>query len=372
MNSTQDLILGVLGTKWCGFKYPGVEAYLVSIERSGFRGRKIMIVFDIRPEVREKLIEYGFELIDVPSPRDPFFHARMRLAWEYLKNHQKEFRYIFWLDIKDLVLQSDPSVWMEQNIGSDSIIGSTECVTIQQEETNQIWARAILGEDKYKEIKDTEVINGGTWAGVSEAMTEVFHAVHLMIYSYQGPYPPCQIAINYILRSKAFIDRLRIPRWSEGFASCLHPMWWSGARAKCRPYLRDSPPVLDINTALLYPGTKSDPRNHSVSFNDSWGKDKSLSVVPSTDPQYGVECVVFPKNNPFAIVHGYDRDWALKSLFEFKYRFEGDFDLQEFKENQEHKASLVLQPKRLRRPNGECSVPSSSTSNKRQPFVRII
>lgn len=330
-----------------------------------------MLTWQIRPEVRHKLIEYGFEVVDImPWPPEPFFHARMRLCWEYLKDHYKEFRYIFWLDIKDLVLQSDPSVWMEQNIGTASLIGSTECVTIQQEETNQIWARAILGEDKYQEIKNDEVINGGTWAGESEAMTEVFHQVHLGCNTYGGPYPPCQMWINYIMHTKPFVDMLYIPRWSEGFAACLHPVWWSGARTKCRPYLRDQAPVLNIDTSVLYPGIKINPKNQSVAFNDRWGKDTPMNIISSAiNPLAGVECVKFPQNKPFAIVHGYDRDWALKEMFEFKYRFDGDFNLQAFKANQEYKASLVPQVKRLRRPIAQ-DKPISPTPPR--AFTRIL
>src|ERR1700675_1523417 len=324
MDSTQDVVLGVLGTQWARLKYPGVEAYLVSLDRSGFTGRKIMIVWDIHPETRYFLIKHGFELIDVPSPAEPFFHARMRVAWEYLKDHYTEFRYIFWCDIKDFVFQSDPSKWMEDNLGTASLIGSTECVTIQQEETNQIWARAILGDVRYETLKNEEVINGGAWAGESRAMTEVFRMVHLGCKSYAGPYPPCQIWINYVLRQEPFESMLRIPRWYEGYAACLHPMWWSGARAKCRPFLRDIPPVIDLDTAVLYPGRVESGADVRLLFNDRWGKHCTLTTVPANTSTSlaGIECVKSPTYKPFALVHGYDRDWMLKSIFEFKYRFE--------------------------------------------------
>ena len=332
MNSEQDLILGVLGGTWVGFSYPGIEAYVESIKRSGFLGRKVMLVWGIRPEVRVKLVEYDFELVDLPQPSDSFFHARMRVAWEYLKDHHKEFRFVFWFDIKDFVFQTDPSVWMEENIGSSKLIGSTECVTIEQEETNQIWARAILGEDKYQEIKDEEVINGGTWAGTAEAMTEVFGEVHRGCQTYSGPYPPCQLWINYVMRQKQFKSLLRIPRWSESFAACLHPVWWVGAREKCRPYLRDQAPMLHLSTCTLYPGSGTNPLHESVEFNNRWGQDKPLSIISAASgPMMGVECVVSPTKKPFAVVHGYDRDWAVKEIFEFKYRFGKQFNLEEFK-----------------------------------------
>ena len=162
MDKTSDLILGVMGGTWVGpGSYPGVEAYLESIQRSGFTGRKVMLVWGIRTETRQKLVEYGFEIVDLPQPLDPFFHARMRVCWEYLKEHHQEFRYIFWLDIKDLILQNDPSVWMEQNIGTNSLVVATEPVPIIREETNWLWANTILGESKAKELEDCLVLNGG-------------------------------------------------------------------------------------------------------------------------------------------------------------------------------------------------------------------
>ena len=333
MDKTQDVILGVLSGPGYVFKYPGLEAYLESLSRCGYTGRKVMLVWNISPVAREALLRFGFELVDInPWPSDKFFHARMRLAYEYLSKHKDEFRFVFWFDIKDFIFQSDPSVWMEKNIGKYELIGSTECMTIEQEETNQIWALTILGEERYQEIKDEEVINGGTWAGKSSTMTEVFRQVSLGCQTYDGPYPPCQIWINYVMRQKPFKDVLYIPRWSEGFAACLHPMWWVGAREKCKPYLRDEAPVLDLHRCILYAGGKSSPNNLCVKFTNRWGKDGPVRIETFEDSLQGVECVTDPKTKSFCVVHGYDRDWSLKELFEYKYRFGKKFDLEEYKD----------------------------------------
>ena len=366
MDKTQDLILGVIGGTWVGpGAYPGVEAYLESIKRSGFIGRKVMLVWGIRNETRAKLIEYGFELVDLPQPSDPFFHARMRVSYEYLKDHYQEFRYIFWLDIKDLILQSDPSVWMEQNIGEYGIVASNECVTIEQEETNKLWAQSILGEEKYQEIKDEEVINGGTWAGKADVMTEVFHQAHLGCYSYQGPYPPCQIWINYVLRQSPFKEVLHIPRWSEGFAACLHPCW-SPWRTPCWPNKRDPHPVLDLNTCTLHAGTIPNSENPMIVFNNRWGSVRNVQVGSPSHPLQGVECENNPKGKAFVIVHGYDRDYDVKSLFEFCYRFNGSFDFESFKKYNEELVSQQPTSRRisksLRRIQGEVFV-----GNRKQP-----
>lgn len=391
MNSTQDLILGVLGTQWERSRPGGVEAYLESIKRVGFVGRKIMIVWDIHPTTRSALLLHGFELVDLSTPNDPFFHARMRVCWEYLKNHYKEFRYIFWLDVKDLVLQSSPSNWMEKNIGSAKLIGSTECITIEQEETNQLWARSILGENKYQEIRTCEVINGGTWAGEAEAMTEVFHQVHLGCQSYTGGFPPCQIWINYVMHTM-FKDIMRIPRWSEGFAACLHPCW-SPWRVPCWPYMRDAHPVLNINTCTLHAGTFPDANNEMIVFNPLWGNnprvqiaDRRLKIETPSHPLQGVECVDKPRGKAFSIVHGYDRDWDMKALFEFKYRAGGKFDLETFEElkalevvnlfeeykkfNEEMARNLPATRRPLRRPGREGITSDYQLSQQGRVFKR--
>ena len=369
MDSTDDLILGVLGTQWERTRPGGLESYLESIKRVGFAGRKVILVWDIHPATRASLLAGGFELVDLPTPADAFFKARMRVCYEYLKEHSKEFRYIFWLDIKDLVLQSNPSVWVEDNIGDSDIIASTECVTIEQEETNQLWARTILGEEKYQEIKGCEVINGGTWAGKSAAMAEVFHQVHLGCSTYAGGYPPCQIWVNYVLHT-VFKGKCRIPRWSEGFAACLHPCW-SPWRVHCWPNLRDAHPVLDINTGLLHAGTFPNPKNPMVVFNPRWGKDRRVLISSPSHPLEGVELVDAPKGKPFVIVHGYDRDWDVKSLFEFKYSSAKDFNLQGFLEkNEEHVKQLPVPRRPIRRPTHEVPAGNRQLPQPGRVFLR--
>jgi hypothetical protein len=353
MDESQDLILGVLSGKQYVFKYPGLEAYLVSLKNCGFKGRKVMLVWNINPVAREALIKHGFELVDIdPYPTDMFFHARMRLAWEYMRDHSREFRYVFWFDIKDFVFQTNPSVWMEKNIGNAKVIASTECVTIEQEETNQLWAKSILGEDKYQEVKDEEVINGGTWAGESETVAEVFHQVHKGCISYTGTFPPCQIWLNYVLRQNPFKSVLRIPRWSESFSACLHPVWWNGARVKCQPFLKDYPPLIDTQTSLLYPGNAEYIPKEMVLFNRRWGRTEEFKVLPMTTPLEGVGCISKPCVEPFVVVHGYDRDWNMKEMFEFRYRFSGGFNLKDFIESNQERFRLS-NTRTFRRPDAK-------------------
>jgi hypothetical protein len=329
MDAIQDCIIGVFSNY--GLQYPGIEAYMVSLARCGYRGRKVLLVWNLRPEVREILTDYGYELVEVPPPAPEtqhlpvnFFIHRMKVVADYLEDHWAEFRYVYWLDIKDLILQTDPSVWMEQNKGEAKIIASTECVTLGEEETNNKWIKDVCGADIHSWLKDHEVINGGTFAGESEIMARLFRAVHEFIKDYIGPWPACQPAINYVLRTPGFIEHLRIPRWTEGFAACLHPMWACGypsnPRDLCRPYLRDTPPAIDIEKRTLYARTKSDPANLGLRFAPNWGGGLEFEFMPNYKQRQGIECIeAGPNDTPFCIVHGWDRDWGMKHFFEQTY-----------------------------------------------------
>jgi hypothetical protein len=340
MDATQDIILGVLGTQWERTRVGGVNTYLESIKRSGYTGRKVMLVWDIHPTTRTDLLRYGFELVDLPSPPEPFFIARIRVVYEYLRDHHKEFRWIHWFDVKDFVLQSDPSVWIDQNAGNYSIIASSEPVPICTEETNWLWARSILGEPKAHEIANCLVINGGTFSGKAEAMLELFHQTHLLCKDYTGGFPPCQISLNYIMHTMLKED-LNIPLWSEGYAVCGHPIW-SPWRVQCWPHMRDPHPVLDIEQCIIHAGTTPSASNRMVRFNDNWGTDTLVKLEHPSHPLWGIECPDKPEGKVFSIFHGYDRSWTLKRMFEFKYREHADFNLENF--NKWNEALVAAQP----------------------------
>lgn len=329
MDSRNDTIIGVFSNY--GMTYPGIEAYMVSIARSGYRGRKVLLVWNVRPEVRAILQEYGYELVETAPPEPEtqhlpvnFFIHRIRVVAEYLAAHQQEFRYVYWLDIKDLIVQTDPSVWMEENIGAAKLIASTECVTLGEEETNAKWIKDVCGPDVYEWLQHHEVINGGTFAGESEIMARLFAAVYEQIKDYNGQWPACQPAINYVLRTPEFIEHLRIPRWSEGFAACLHPMWACGypsnPRDLCRPYLRDTPPAIDIEKRRLYARTASNPASIGLNYAPGWGGGLEFEFTPTYKPRTGIECIeAGPNDKEFCIVHGWDRDWGMKHFFEQTY-----------------------------------------------------
>jgi hypothetical protein len=252
MDASNDLLLGV----FANYSFEWLEAYMTSIVRCGFRGRKIFMVWNIEQDVRAKLTEYGFELIDVPPANmsvqfcHNFFEYRDKLAYEFLRDRWQEFRFVFWMDIRDLIFQTDPSIWMEENLAPHKIVIASECIRIKDETCNDNWAKAVFDTGTYTRLREFEVLNGGTFAGTADAMRDVFERV----YKIAGGTSEIaeQAAINFVLRGPEFADITHIPRMSEGFAVVGY-----GFGNQLQHVWTDECP--EMRHGILYPKGKTEP-----------------------------------------------------------------------------------------------------------------
>ena len=283
MDAKKDLILGV----FANYGFSWIEAYMISISRCKFAGRKVLIVWNISDEVRQKLTQYGFELIEIPPRTNcevkfaaDFFRIRDYLAYEYLREHHQEFRYVFWLDIRDLVLQTDPSVWMENNLHPYKLVVASECIRIKAESCNDGWVKDIYDKDTYERLREHEVLNGGTFAGEAQSMRDVFAYLSAMADKFPQNITE-QAAINFILREPHFEAITKVPRMEEGFAAVGY-----GFGNELEHVWTDQCPVLNKVTGMLYPQGKPEPFSiiHQYDRNKNWAATISaqytVGVVP--------------------------------------------------------------------------------------------
>ena len=275
MDAHNDLLLGV----FANYSFSWLECYLTSLSRCGFKGRKVFIVWNLSDEVRTRLIQYGFELVEIPPRTNctvtfaaDFFRIRDYLAHEYLKAHYKEFRYVLWLDIRDLVFQINPIPWLEQYLYPHKLVVASECILIKDETCNDGWVKAIYPKETYEALREHEVLNAGTFAGTSEAMLDVFAYLTDTANRFPGDITE-QAALNFILREPEFKDITKVPRMSEGFAAVGY-----GFGDKLQHVWTDQCPILNHTDGMLYPVGKSEPFTivHQYDRHPEW-----KTVIPS-------------------------------------------------------------------------------------------
>lgn len=281
MNETCDLIFAVLKGP---YKWSDVSTFANSVKQSGFKGKKVFLVYGITQELRSKLMEEGFELVDYNSFPDhsvgSFCGERLWPINDFLRERAGEFRYIVHADWRDLVVQSDPSAWMEKNLGTHRLIGCTEGMKVEEEYYNDWWLKqAAPDAATYVMARKHDICCAGTLAGEALAMRDLLCTMYDVLSTspnkpdYEGGLTPPldQGILNYLLRVSPFKEITKVPSWDEGFCATVN--WYIVHR-----WAHD--PVPEMRDGLFYPRGKSEP---------------------------------------FAIVHQYDRDKDWKSVVERRY-----------------------------------------------------
>ena len=102
------IILGCI-TK---YRPEDIKPYVESIEQSGFKGRKVMMVYDIPQETIDYLKSKEWELYQ-NELQQHIILQRFRDIYKLLEQFPNET--IIWTDVKDVIFQSDPTKWIEEN-----------------------------------------------------------------------------------------------------------------------------------------------------------------------------------------------------------------------------------------------------------------
>ena len=103
------IILGCI-TK---YKPEDIKPYVESIEQSGFKGRKVMMVYDIPQETIDYLKSKEWELYQ-NELQQHIILQRFRDIYKLLEQFPKD-ETIIWTDVKDVIFQTDPTKWIEKN-----------------------------------------------------------------------------------------------------------------------------------------------------------------------------------------------------------------------------------------------------------------
>lgn len=274
----EDAVIGVIKN----YDWTKIRPYAVSLARTGFKGARLMFVENIPTEARENLKKLGFVLVDFVTPdsvremenRDylTFGRYRFKPVLDYLHEQARRFRYIVWCDVRDLVFQTNPSDWLDAKLAPHKIAAAGEGWLAESENYNSGWLSTCYPQHDW--LRKLEVCCSGSVAGSAPEMIGLFENIYEEGLRATGaPNYADQAMFQYVLHT-AYKDVMRVPRQHEGFVATA----WPGKRGDRR--LIDGFPRFDAASGLVY--------------------------SPET-------------NQPFCMVHQYDRDGMWKAIMERKY-----------------------------------------------------
>lgn len=257
--TTTDLIIGA----YTGYNWDQIKYWANSIDRCGFTGDKAIIVYNSDHQTVQRLVDAGFKVW--AFNQDPisgnFYWAddliivvqRFYHLWNYLNQlAPNTYRYVISTDVKDVVFQTNPSKWLETNIGNYDIVASCESLRYNDEPwgaDNMQGSYPMV----WNQIKDQPIWNCGVQAGRVEALRDLWLNIWLMCKAGQR-HNPDQAAYNLLLNTKAWSNITRKTYSEDAWAAQVGTTVDPTKIAAFRPNLIESEPIWDGNVVKTSTG----------------------------------------------------------------------------------------------------------------------
>lgn len=279
----KDVVVGCI----TNYNFDKIKYWVNSLDRSGFTGDKMMICYDIGPDVIHELEKRNYKVI-IRDMRElqgkPFNICLQRFYDLWLLSKfvsEEDYRYIISTDVKDVIFQSNPSHWLEKNIGDKKVNVACESLVYDKEPWGQNNMLQSFGVEIFMTMANKLIYNAGTLSGDYKFMTDLFLNLYLICgrspENVPGGGGPDQAALNVLLQMQAYKSVTNYAMSEDGWAAQL--------------------------------GTTADP-NKIASFMPNL-------VEPTPIMKDGLVCTSIGK--PFALVHQYDRVPNWKAIIEKKY-----------------------------------------------------
>lgn len=265
----KDIVIGAI----TNYNWDKIKYWVNSLDQSGFDGLKVLLCYNISYDVAEQLTKRGYSVLAFKKNDedrrfeyhkenfniclDRFFHI-----WYFFHKLEKreQYRYIIATDVGDVIFQSNPSKWLEENIGDKQINVGSECIQYQNEEWNRQNMNLSFGPIIYEFMKDKQVYNAGAIAGTFDAFIDLCKTIYLSCGASPVHVPggggPDQAALNVLLTTKAYKDITNFAKSSDGWAAQLEIMANPYKKEKLKPFLTENPVIIKDNEVYTNEGKK--------------------------------------------------------------------------------------------------------------------
>ena len=205
-------------------KYTAKELYnyVESINRCGFSGDKIMVVYDVTDETIDYLKDNGWELFKANSEGHIHMHRLITMYW-VLRGIKRKYRHMITTDVRDVVFQHNPSDWLQKNLKKDILV-STENVLYKHEAWGEKNIKEGYNELLWDRYKDNHSCNVGVLAGKYDSMMDLLLLNYMVSQSGDTNHFTDQSSFNFIVHNSIAKDAVQITGIDESWALQLGTM----------------------------------------------------------------------------------------------------------------------------------------------------
>lgn len=253
----KDLVIGFI----TGYNYDKLKPWVNSLLQSGFTGDKFMVVYNINFEVTHELESKGFNIIGFNrdnnnqrwSFNEPFniVVSRFEHLWHIYRTilKSKNYRYIISTDVADVIFQTNPSEWLEQNLGNKKLCVGGESLRYVDEPWGMHNMYASFGPLAADFMHDKPIHNAGTIAGTADCFVDLCYNISLLCRGAPLHVPggggPDQAALNLLLNMEHFKDITLYNNHDSGWACQCGTTVDPTKMEQFRPHLLSPEPHFD-------------------------------------------------------------------------------------------------------------------------------
>jgi len=242
-----DLIIGCsTNYTWDTIKY-----WVNSVNASGYKGDKAMILMNCDAETAQKVVDAGFAVIGFEQNEngDLVYQSKLAVHVERFLHiydilSKNEYRYVVTTDVKDVVFQKDPIEFVEKFIGDSNLIASSESIKYKDEPWGNQNLMDTFGPGIHERFKENVVWNVGVLAGKGNAIRDLALTIFLM--SINRPIPIVdQSTFNVLMNLEPYLSTTLYTGSESAWACQLGTTADPSKIEEFRPNLLDPSPKLE-------------------------------------------------------------------------------------------------------------------------------
>jgi hypothetical protein len=284
-----------------GYTVDTVKPWMESLKASKFSGKVFVIVYNpTDTTLMDYFKENGIFVFsgnftgETNMATQRFIDYAGILRGEYAK----DIDLVITTDIRDVVFQNDPGVWLQNNIQDFDLIASGEGVMFNHEDWNGDTLEKQFGRDMFLELADKETLCSGVIAGKKSMIIKLFETIYELAFFAEDPAAFVDQIFYNVAIYKVFSEKTRIASSNLDWAANLGTI-------KALPENNDK---WSLGTESAYNKFKRERTNKTYS-----------EVLMHKIPEMKGDLIYSESGRPYAIVHQYDRYEPWKKILLNKY-----------------------------------------------------
>ena len=280
--------IGILASVY-GYTPEQIKPWVESLKATKFGGKVFVVVYNPQDSI---LLDYLKDngIFTFTSELNGETNMATQRFLEYSEILKSEYTSdvdaFIATDIRDVIFQSDPGVWLKNNIQDYDLVATSEGVTFRHEDWNGDNLELHLGKNLYLKLADKETLCSGIIAGKKEMLIKLFQTVYELAFFSNDP--------------GAFVDQIF-------YAAAIYEVF--SERTKIVPAGDNW--CANLGTLKAIPESSQEWSMGSRSQHNSFERIRKVKTfneaLSCAIPTMENGLIVNAKKQPYVIVHQYDR-----------------------------------------------------------------